>query len=121
MVEEVSLAVEPLVGLARIIRGADTGKLDRRGVAEACLGMPATSARGYEQEHGAGIDEAPDEPKTDDVDNLWSGSRHPDRRSLIVTPRNPRRSHQRLTECTPGVAATFKGLSFKTFVAKPRG
>ena len=46
MVEEFGLDVEPLVGLARIVRGADTGKLESKGVAVACLATPATSAGG---------------------------------------------------------------------------
>jgi hypothetical protein len=115
MVEEFSLAIEPFVGLARIIRAADTGKLDRRGVAVACLGTPATSAGGTSKNMGAGIDEAPDEPKTGHADNLWSGSRHPDRSSLIVTPRNPRRSHQRLTGTHARRRSHLQGFELQDF------
>ena len=96
-----------------------TGHIEGRG--RRVLGNACDLGRGHEQEHGAGVDEAVDEPRTGHADDLWSRSRHPDRSSLIVTARDLRRSHQRLTALAPSIVAAFKGLSFKALMAKPRG
>ena len=85
------------------------------------LGNASNFGRWHEQEYGAGIDEATDKPRTGHADNLWPRSRHPDRSSVVVTPRDLRRSHQRLPGLAPGLVATFKGLSLEALVAKPRG
>jgi hypothetical protein len=58
IVEEFGLDVEPLVGLARIVRGADTGKARFEGCGSGMLGDARDLGRGHELEHGAGIDES---------------------------------------------------------------
>src|SRR4029079_19102164 len=84
------------------------------------LGNASHLTRRHEMDNGHRIDETMDKTGASHADDFWPRSRHPDRSSPIVTPRDLRRSHQRLTELAPSLVATLKGLGLEALVVKPR-
>ena len=74
-----------------------------------------------EQEHGAGIDEATDEPGAGDAVDLGPGARHPDRAPLRVARRQLRLGHHRQVGGRPAERAAVKRLRRHALVTQPGG
>src|SRR5215471_9602752 len=71
---------------------------------------------GYKQEEGLRIDEAADEPRTGNTNDLGPSTRHPDRSSGFVTLRQLVRANEQLTALTPSLITAFEGLSIDAFL-----
>jgi hypothetical protein len=76
---------------------------------------------GDEQEHGARIDEAADQPRAGDAIDFRPRARHPDRAPLTVGRRYPARGQERQRGLCPALEAVFEHVGRDAGVTQPGG
>ena len=91
------------------------------GVALKRSATASTSDGRHEQEHGAGIDEAPDEPGAGDAIDLRPRARHPHGAALLVARGQLLGAHQQLAGRLPGLEPAFQRLRVDALVPQPGG
>src|SRR5262249_38693385 len=70
---------------------------------------------------GVTVDEAPDQPRTGDANDLGPRPRHPDRAAGLVAARQLVRAQEQLAVLAPGVIAAFQRLRVDALLAQPGG
>ena len=85
------------------------------------IGDGVDLGRGHEQEHGARVDEAADQPRAGDAVDLGSRAGHPDGPALLVARRQLGRRHQGQPGLGPGLESAGQCLGGATRMANPGG
>ena len=84
-------------------------------------GNPFHFGRGYEQEHGTGVNKPPDQPRTSNAVNFWPRPRYPDRAPLRIPRGQFGSGHTRQTGFGPAEITAFEVFSQRACMAQISG